>query len=393
MSIEQRLEQLAYGIGQRFAELRGQINDSVAAAIGKVQLAQGEMEGRIAAALAALKDGAPGERGLPGERGERGEQGERGLPGEHGEPGGPGEKGETGEPGQSGSPGERGEQGIPGERGETGEKGDPGDRGWTGDQGPPGERGEQGEDGERGLTGETGERGLPGERGEKGDPGERGETGERGEKGETGEKGEKGEKGEAGESVAGQDGLPGEKGEKGDTGERGEPGRQGSFDAPTAWVKGVHYAGKLTFLDGSTYCALRDTAEAPPHEDWVPVALAGRDGKDGATGEARGLYDPAAEYRKLDRVAHNGSEWIATRDDPGPIDGGDGWKMGAQRGLRGKVGERGLPGPPGPRGLPGASITATSIDGYRLILGFSDGTSLEADLRPVFERYDGEREP
>ena len=60
-------------------------------------------------------------------------------------------------------------------------------------------------------------------------------------------------------------------------------------------------------------------------------------------GRARGLYDPnVTDYRAMDVVAHNGSEWRAKTDNPGPLPG-DGWALGA-KGARGKRGERGPSG-------------------------------------------------
>jgi integrin beta 3 len=273
MSIEQRLEQLAYGMGQRFAALRERISETMAAAVTEMQNAQSRMELTLERAIAAIK---PGEKGDPGES-------------------------------------------------------------------------------------------VKGDKGDKGDAGES-------VKGEKGEKGDKGDKGDPGESI---------KGDKGDPGERGEPGPRGSFDAPRAWAEGVHYQGELTFLDGSTWCARRDTAARPPHDDWAPVALGGADAY---AGEARGLYDRSEEYRKLDRVAHDGSEWIAKRDDPGALPG-DGWMLGARAGKRGEKGER------GERGQAGIGITKVTLDdeNYAVVLGLTDGGTVRLNLQPLFERYDQER--
>ena len=105
--------------------------------------------------------------------------------------------------------------------------------------------------------------------------------------GPPGPPGEKGERGEPG--PAGERGLPGEPGQPGERGEKGEVGQ---------------------------------------------AAYAGR---------ARGLWNEAESYRAMDVVAHNGSEWRAVVDDPGPLPG-DGWVLGA-KGSRGKPGERGPPGP------------------------------------------------
>jgi hypothetical protein len=225
-----------------------------------------------------------------------------------------------------------------------------------------------------------GEDGEDGETGPRGEPGPPGPAGINGRDGENGEKGESGEQGPPGEAIAGPQG---ERGEKGDRGDRGEPGPPGSFDAPEPWQERIYYEGQLTFIDGSTYCARRDTARRPPHDDWGPVALAG---KDGITGEPRGGYEPGESYRKLDRVTHNGSEWIARRDEPGPLPG-DGWMLGAQR-AKGRPGDR---GERGERGLEGIGIRKAELNGWSIVLTLSDGAAIGLDLRPLFERYDRER--
>lgn len=253
--------------------------------------------------------------------------------------------------------------------------GEPGPEGPPGPQGAPGERGEQGEQGLPGATGErgpAGPQGDPGVIGEKGDRGEPGPPGERGEPGEHGLVGEQGVQGERGEP-----GLQGERGEPGPQGERGADGAPGVFKTPTEWVKRVWYGGELAFVDGSTFAARRDTAERPPHDDWAPVALAGHDAY---PGEARGLFDEATAYRKLDRVAFNGSEWIARHDDPGLIPG-DGWMLAARSGTRGLQGERGA------RGEPGIGIAHVRIDDSKLIVELSNGKQQSLDFWPLFERF------
>lgn len=106
-----------------------------------------DLVARVEAALALVKDGAPGERG---EQGPPGPQGERGEQGPQGEPG------PAGRDGVDGAPGERGLDGPQGPVGPMGERGEPG---------LPGERGSDGAAGERGVDG------LPGERGPEGRPG------------------------------------------------------------------------------------------------------------------------------------------------------------------------------------------------------------------------------
>ena len=115
---------------------------------------------------------------------------------------------------------------------------------------------------------------------------------------------------------------------------------------------------------------LKDGEPGPAGPEGAP----GRDGVDGRTGDARGLYAAAETYRKLDRVSLNGSEWIARKDDPGPLPG-DGWMLGAQ----------------GKTGKPGAGIQRITAKDYALVLEMSDGKTMTIDLRGMFERYDEER--
>ena len=319
MSIEQRLETLAFGMGQRFAALRDSINNSVSLAIAELQGNQLRALADVEKAIAGIKNGVDGEKG------------ERGLPGD------------TGKTGPIGMQGERGEKGDPGigEKGDKGDIGPIGPKGETGERGPAGEPG-IGEKGERGDVGETGPRGFPGE------------------------------------------GEVGPKGEKGDRGERGETAR---FEPPKLWEKGVYYEGELVFADRSTWCARRDTSEAPPHDDWVPVALGG---VDGVSGSPRGLYDPANSYSKLDRVAHDGSEWVAKHDDPGLLPG-DGWMLSARAGSKGKTGDKGAQGPRGEKGADGVGLKEIAVRDFAIVLELTDGRTHKIDLRDMFVRYNEER--
>jgi hypothetical protein len=199
-------------------------------------------------------------------------------------------------------------------------------------------------DGAPGRDGAPGERGLPGEQGPPGPPGPAGERGERGECGEQGRPGENGAQGPA-----------------------------GAFEAPQPYKAGqITYAGKLTYHEGSTFCALRDTAAAPPHADFQPVAYRGRDGKDAYAGQACGLFDASRSYRAMDVVTLNGSEWRATKDEPGACPG-DGWVMGAK-------GNKGKPGDPGPRGPAGGGIAELELVERVLIVRMADGSFRSVDL-------------
>jgi Phage portal protein/Collagen triple helix repeat (20 copies) len=146
----------------------------------------------------------------------------------------------------------------------------------------------------------------------------------------------------------GRDGLPGQNGERGEPGEKGEPGiagepgRAGDAGAPGA-----------------------------PGERGAP-------GEPAYPGRACGAWDAAANYRQNDTVAHNGSEWRAKRDNPGPLPG-DGWHLGA-KGSRGKPGER------GERGKPGAKVAELALADDALVLIHDDGTTLSVDLTPLRNR-------
>jgi hypothetical protein len=176
---------------KRDAELRDAEVRAVIAELRSEISAVAVIKEQLAARLATLKDGMPGEKGEIGEQGPRGEKGEVG------------EKGETGargEPGSAGEKGDRGEQGLPGEKGDPGRDGKDGHtivpRGtWSESESygaldivalnggsfialqddpglcpgdgwqlltSPGKRGREGERGPRGEKGEKGERGEPG---------------------------------------------------------------------------------------------------------------------------------------------------------------------------------------------------------------------------------------
>jgi hypothetical protein len=189
------------------------------------------------------------------------------------------------------------------------------------------------------------------------------------------------------------DGPPGPQGEAGARGEPGEaitgpPGEQGiqgppgRFVVPLAWQRGVSYGGDLVTHAGATWCAMRDTAEEPPDDDWVCVAERGTDGRSPAF---QGTWKAARTYELLDVVAMDGSSFVALWDAPGACPG-DGWQLIASRGKSGPpgapgpIGERGYPGPPGP-----APVTL-ECDGELLRLRLSDGSTIDCDLYPVLAR-------
>ena len=208
-----------------------------------------------------------------------------------------------------------------------------------------------------------------GERGERGDKGDKGERGERGEQGAQGEKGEKGEPGPAGAA-----------GEKGIDGAQGAPGK---FPVPRRWTRGVSYESSIVTHEGSTWCAVRDTAEPPPHEDWTLIA---ERGADAPVGDVCGLWKEGVNYSKYDLVSKDGAEWRAKHDDPGPLPG-DGWALSAKQGKPGSKGERGDKGERGPAGAAGATLAHFQREEWQLVAVMSDGSKVRFDLRAFFDRY------
>jgi hypothetical protein len=226
-----------------------------------------------------------------------------------------------------------------------------------------------------GAPGETGPAGPPGEAGPRGEPG-------------VGLPGPEGEQGIPG--PPGAAGAQGPAGPPGPLGQRGPAGPPGTFPECRVWLAGISYQGEVVTHDRSTWCAVRDTAAAPPGADWVLLAEGGRDAP---VGRVCGLYDPNTDYRLFDLVTFNRSEWRARRDNPGPLPG-DGWAMSAQAGKSGKPGDPGPAGPPGPIGAPGRTLRVTdwAIEDYRAVPIFSDGSVGAAlDLRAIFERFLAER--
>jgi hypothetical protein len=179
-------------------------------------------------------------------------------------------------------------------------------------------------------------------------------------------------------------------GKEGPRGEKGDKGDPGELPMIRAWVAGeISYAGEVVTGDGGTWQAKKDTAQKPPHADWTPLALPGRDA---VTPAVRGTYRDGAAYRQLDIVALNGSAFIALWDNPGEIPG-DGWRLVASAGRVGKPGirgERGEPGLRGERGLPGLNIESWKLEPDRYLLTpiLQDGREgPPVNVRPFFEQY------
>jgi hypothetical protein len=274
--------------------------------------------------------------------------------------------------GRDGVDGKDGRDGIDGKDGLNGTNGADGRDGKDGAAGPQGERGEAGE---RGAQGDQGPKGDAGERGSDGAPGERGEPGLLGERGLDGKDGRDGVDG-----AAGRDGLDGKNGERGDVGPAGK------LPLVSEWTDRVYYEAEVVTKDGATYQAIRDTGRAPPHEDWICLASAGRNGLDGRSFEIVGTYKPDAEYRALNVVALNGGAFVARRDEPGQCPGED-WQLIASQGKQGKPGERGAIGPKGLIGAAGPAVVAAHIDSDGLLrLKNGDGSTVDVDLYPVLSR-------
>jgi hypothetical protein len=294
-----------------------------------------EVDMRVDARLAELKDGAPGEAGMPGPPGPAGKDG---LDGASGPPG---------PPGPAGSQGEKGLDGI-------------------GERGPPGEAG---------PAGEAGAPGLPGERGPPGLDGAKGDLGPKGDKGEAGVPGFAGPQGPPGESI------------KGEAGPRGLEGPPGKLPMVKIWRQDeITYEGDVVMRDGSTYQALRDTAQMPGGDHWICLASAGRDAR---TPFLRKTYDSNETYAALDIVACGGSAFMARRDNPGECPG-EGWQMIAAQGKRGIAGPKGERGAQGEKGRDGTVIREWEIDrkNYTATPIMSDGSrGRKLELRGLFEQF------
>jgi hypothetical protein len=151
----------------------------------------------------------------------------------------------------------------------------------------------------------------------------------------------------------------------------------------------VHYAGQVIVHRGATYQAARDTAHAPPHDDWTCLARAGRDA---ITPKIRGTFDAREQYCELDIVVFDGATGIARRDNPG-ICPGDGWQLMSKQGKTGRPGTPGERGPRGERGEKGdpgvvPQLVSSKLDeNYNLTILRSDESLEIIPLREGFERF------
>lgn len=143
--------------------------------------------------------------------------------------------------------------------------------------------------------------------------------------------------------VAGPQGPPGEPGPQGSPGPPGEPGKAGE-----PGPKGE------TGEKGETG-ATGDTGPiGPVGKAWVH----------------RGVFDPGRTYEAGDIVFGDTAFFLAVRDIPGPLSGGDGWARLAGRGRSGEKGER---GEPGENGKAGRGIQEIFSENGRLAFLMSDG--------------------
>jgi hypothetical protein len=154
----------------------------------------------------------------------------------------------------------------------------------------------------------------------------------------------------------------------------------------------VHYEGDCVTCDGGLYQATRDTGHGVTHADWICLARAGRDGRDGRSPNVCGTYDAHGTYQALDVVALDGAAWISKCDSPGICPGQD-WQMMSRQGKPGRHGETGERGPRGKKGDTGPPAVVPQFLGarvdenYNLLRILSDGSKEIMPLRPAFERY------
>lgn len=239
---------------------------------------------------------------------------------------------------------------------------------------PPAPAGKDGSPGRDGIDGKDGVDGAPGRDGLNGADGKDGAPGERGADGAPGKDG-----------ADGKDGAPGADGKDGERGPEGAPGK---LQLVKEFAPGVHYESEVVVHKGGTYQALKDTAEEPPHADWICLAAPGRDGKDADEIEVRGTFDATSVYRRLNIVALNGAAFIARKDEPGACPG-EGWQMIAMQGKTGRPGEPGKKGDPGVglKGEPGAAVIELAVsDQGMLTLVNGDGSTVDCDLYPILSK-------
>jgi hypothetical protein len=213
----------------------------------------------------------------------------------------------------------------------------------------------------------------------------------------------------------GSDGAPGVDGVPGKDGENGRDGIDGKDGADGApGIDGAHGRDGIDGKDGSNGVDGMDGVSVfdAKIEDGIlllelsngevakagpvvgPSGERGEQGPEGPpayVGEAKGLFDPAAEYLARDVVALNGSAFMAKIDNPGECPG-EGWMLLAQRGKRGDKGDRGERGTAGMNGKDGAqpvglAISADTME-FRMIL--DNGEECSADFYPIAQAIRGD---
>lgn len=170
----------------------------------------------------------------------------------------------------------------------------------------------------------------------------------------------------------------------GPPGEPGKDGSPGKLPIVRQWTSGVWYEGDVAYHDGATFQALRDTASAPPHADWQPIATKGVDGR---SIEWHGKWSDERSYAIGDAVSWDGALWIAERaspSEPGIEDSG--WRIALPRGQRGSEGKPGRQGLPGKDGASVIAIRATG-NGPELAAVRDDGETIPFDIEPVLRWY------
>lgn len=242
--------------------------------------------------------------------------------------------------------------------------------------GADGSDGRDGADGKDGADGRDGLNGADGRDGKDGDPGPAGRDGADGKDADP----------EAVRAMVAEEvaravaALPAP--QDGRDGRDGRDGAPGKLPAVRAWQAGVWYAGDVVSHATGSWQAQRDTASEPPHEDWVCIAPAGRDGQDGRSFTVRGTWTEAEEYRALDVAVRDGSAFVARQDNPGPCPG-EGWQLIALRGKPGKPGDKGERGM-GLRGAPGPGVASLDVDAEGVVtLANGDGSTVQLDLYPL----------
>jgi hypothetical protein len=92
----------------------------------------------------------------------------------------------------------------------------------------------------------------------------------------------------------------------------GPPGPESPLGPPALFSEArvwspdaVSYRGDVVTHAGGTWQARKDTGTEPPHPDWIPLAVPGREGRDGRDAispTVHGTWRPDASYQALKAV-------------------------------------------------------------------------------------------